>query len=212
MHQKISFILFVLALVLLVPGLIQPMLTLQATVNKKEMLEMAAQSLFPGGADSSMIAQFAYAMIGNMQVEGTMQIFNKTRSVLGTMSDLIKSGHHFVGFLIGLFAVVIPAIKVCLTGIAALIQNQARRQSLDKLSGLISKWSMSDVFVMAMIVGYLAANADDNPADAVKMNAELGPGFYYFAAYCLTSILSAQVLRRRSNENSQAAMNNSSSR
>lgn len=197
MQQKISFILFVLALVLLIPGLIEPMLTLQATVNKKEMLDLAADSLFPAGADNSMIAQFAHAMIENMQVQGSIEIFNKTRSVLGTMNDLIASGHYFVGFLIGLFAVVIPVIKVLLTGFAALVRNRVIRGSLQNLAGMISKWSMSDVFVMAIIVGYMAANADDNPADAIQMNAQFGPGFYYFAAYCLISILSAQVLRRQ---------------
>ncbi len=195
MHQKTSFILFILALVLLIPGLTQPMLTLQATVNKKEMLDLAAESLFPGGANISLIAQFAYAMIEDRQVEGSIEIFNKTRSVLGTIDDLITSGHYFVGFLIGLFAVVIPVIKVLLTGFAALVRNQITRDSIQYLAEIISKWSMSDVFVMAIIVGYMAANADDNPADAVQMSAELGPGFYYFAAYCLTSILSAQVLR-----------------
>ncbi|MCI0668081.1 MAG: paraquat-inducible protein A [Methylococcaceae bacterium] len=196
MHQKISLLLFMLALGLLIPGLNQPMLTLEASVSKKEMLDLAADSLIPERPDNSIIAQFAHAMIENLRLEGSVEIYKKTRSILGTMNDLFSSGNYFVAILIGLFAVVVPLVKLFLTALAALLRKRAVHGSLQNLAGMISKWSMSDVFVMAIIVGYMAANADDHPGDAVRMNAEFGPGFFYFAAYCLTSILSAQFLPR----------------
>lgn len=192
MREKISLLLFMLALILLIPGLIQPMLTLEASVDKKEMLDLAANSLFGGAPENSLAAQFAHLMIGNMRLEGSVEIYNKTRSILGTMDDLCKSGNYFVAFLIGFFAVVVPIVKLLLTALAALLRKCEVQGSLKALAGMISKWSMSDVFVMAVIVGYMAANADDSSGDAVRMNAEFGPGFFYFAGYCLTSILSAQ--------------------
>lgn len=195
MRQKISLLLFVSALILLIPGLVQPMLTLQATVTKKEMLNLAADSLFPKGSDNSMVVEFAHAMIQSLHTEGSVEIYSKTRSVLGTMDDLFSSGNYFVAFLIGLFAVVVPLLKLLLTAVAALIRDRSVRDSFRNVAGMISKWSMSDVFVMAIIVGFMAANADENPNGAVHMHAEFGPGFFYFAAYCLTSILSAQFLR-----------------
>ncbi|MGR9108101.1 MAG: paraquat-inducible protein A [Gammaproteobacteria bacterium] len=196
MHQKISLLLFVVALILLIPGLIQPMLTLQATVSKKEMMDLAAQSLFPGGANGSTLGQWAHAMIATLDIEGSVEVYKKTRSVLGTMDDLFTSGNYFVAFLIGFFAVVVPLVKLLLTALAAFLRHRPAHHSLQNLASMISKWSMSDVFVMAIFVGYLAANAKNDPGDALRMKAEFGPGFFYFAAYCLTSVLSAQFLYR----------------
>ena len=167
MHQKLSLLLFIVALVLLIPGLLQPMLTLKATVSKQEMVDLAAGSLFPDGPDGSIVSQLVHAMVDNLRLDGSVEIYNKTRSVLGTMDDLFSSGNYFVAFLIGLFAVVIPLFKLLLTACAALLRHRSIHGSLQNLAGAISKWSMSDVFVMAIVVGYLAANADANPHDAV---------------------------------------------
>ncbi len=194
MYNKLSGVLFILALIMLIPGVSLPVLTLKTTVDKQKMTDLVVDDIFGSEETQSTIGQFARSMVRQIDVQGTMEIFEKTRSVLGTMDDLISSGHYFVGILIGFFAVVIPLIKLILTGSAALARGTARKIQLYTISTFISKWSMSDVFVMAIFVGYLAANADSNTADAVQTSAWLGPGFYYFTAYCLLSVASAQIL------------------
>lgn len=196
MHQKISLLLFVCALLLLIPGLTLPMLTLKASIDKKEMADLATDTLFPSGSENSFFADFAHMMVQSLNIHGSLEIFDKSRSVLGTMQDLYTSGNEFVAFLIGFFAVVIPILKLTLTVLARFLPNLVMRGRLERLASMSSKWSMSDVFVMAIIVGYLAANAGTGPDQPFRMNAELGPGFYYFAAYCLSSILSVQFIRR----------------
>ena len=54
----------------------------------------------------------------------------------------------------------------------------------------VGKWSMADVFVVAVLVAFLAAGKD------AYRSAHLGPGLYAFAAYCLLSMLAAQLARR----------------
>lgn len=199
MHNKIWIGFLILSIAFLIPGLSLPMLTLTATVDKAEMMDLAVNSLFAPEATNSMAAQFAKSMLHQMHINGQVNIFDKTRSVLGTMEDLISTGNVFVGFLIGLFAVIVPVSKLILLGTAAVVRGNHKRL-LRKMSGIISKWSMSDVFVMAILVGYLAGNATKSSGDAVQMGAELGPGFYFFTAYCFCSIFSSQLLERQHNE------------
>ena len=44
---------------------------------------------------------------------------------------------------------------------------------------------MADVFVMGLLVAFLAGSSADQTGDMLTMHASLGTGFYYFLAYCL---------------------------
>jgi paraquat-inducible protein A len=48
---------------------------------------------------------------------------------------------------------------------------------------------MNDVFVVAVYTAFLAGKANEN------LDASLGVGFYYFTAYCLTSLLALQLMK-----------------
>ena len=63
---------------------------------------------------------------------------------------------------------------------------------------MIAKWSMADVFVVALFIAYLAAQASTtapgSPAPRARgLQRAFGAGFYWFAAYCLFSLASQQV-------------------
>jgi uncharacterized paraquat-inducible protein A len=67
----------------------------------------------------------------------------------------------------------------------------------------IAKWSMADVFVVALFIAYLAAQASATPTTGpnaapplIAFTARFGPGFYWFAAYCLFSLASQQFTFR----------------
>jgi uncharacterized paraquat-inducible protein A len=65
----------------------------------------------------------------------------------------------------------------------------------------IAKWSMADVFVVALFIAYLAANATQSSGDPaapslVAFDARFGSGFYWFAAYCVCSLASQQYTVR----------------
>ena len=47
---------------------------------------------------------------------------------------------------------------------------------------------MADVFVMGLLVAFLAGGAAEQSNDILTMHASLGAGFYYFLAYCLFSV------------------------
>jgi len=116
------------------------------------------------------------------------EIFRETRSILQTVRNLHESGNDFVAGLVLLFSVIVPVAKGLLLIVALTLRDSVKRYNIFRFVRAISKWSMSDVFLVGVYVAYLAAKATDN-LDAV---AEVG--FYYFAAYCLVSLLSLQVM------------------
>ena len=197
MKKYLPAILFILSIIFLIPGITQPLLTIKATVDKQEMLNLATSSLLPPDQGNSFVQNMLQSVIQQLKAEGTLEVFESTRSLLQTMNDLISHGHAVVGLLIGLFGVIIPLIKIILTLTASFLNSQEDKARLLNISGLLSKWSMSDVFVMAIIVAFMAINANEQAVNTVQMNAQLGSGFYFFAAYCLLAIIAGQLLARR---------------
>lgn len=148
----------VVSLVLLVPGLIQPMLTITASVT----------------------------VLGN-----TREIFRETQSILQAVRSLHESGNSFVAGLILLFSVMVPFLKGVAFFVIVGLRRAGARYRLYLTVRSLSKWSMADVFVVGVFIAFLAARATDN------LDAVTGPGFYWFASYCLVSNLAFQVLTVR---------------
>ena len=118
----------------------------------------------------------------------TNQLFSETRSIIQTIRSLHESGNNFVAGLILLFSVIVPFIKGALLIAALFWKDVVVRFRLYYFVRAISKWAMNDVFVVGVYVAYLSAKATDN------LDAEIHIGFYYFAAYCLISLLSLQIM------------------
>jgi uncharacterized paraquat-inducible protein A len=79
---------------------------------------------------------------------------------------------------------------------------RARRRTLLFVEA-IAKWSMADVFVVAILIAYLAAQASTTPTTGpeatpalLAFTAAFGAGFYWFAAYCLFSLATQQLTVR----------------
>ena len=148
----LAVVLVVISLVMVVPGLIQPIITLSAD------------------------------MMGR-------QVFAQTRSILQTVKDLHSSGNYVVAGMILFFSVMVPFVKAVLLGVVGLLKpTQPARYRIFAFVRGISKWAMADVFVVGVYIAYLSAKATD------ALDAQLHEGFYYFAAYCLISLLSVQVM------------------
>ncbi len=197
MKKYFPVILFVLSILFLIPGITLPLMTIEATVNKQDMLNLATESLFSSEQNGNFIQSMLQSVAQQMHVEGSAKVFESTRSLLETMKELIAHDHVVVGLLIGLFAVIIPIIKIILSLMTVFLEPSKSRLLL-KISSLLGKWSMSDVFVMAIIVAFFTINANEQAINAVQMKAELERGFYFFAVYCVLAIVAGQLLERRS--------------
>jgi uncharacterized paraquat-inducible protein A len=161
------------------------------------MIDLGAELLIKPGQGSGIIQGMVDALVKQIGVEGDVTVFHSTRSLLATMRQLVSNGHIIVGVMIGVFGLLIPLIKIMLVVTSLLVSSPERVKTLLKVNGVLSKWSMSDVFVMAVLVAFLAINANEYADDVLQMNATLHAGFYYFAAYCLLAIAASQTMERQ---------------
>jgi predicted Co/Zn/Cd cation transporter (cation efflux family) len=203
MIKYFSIGLFVLSIVFLIPGLTKPLMTIQATVDKKEMIDLGADLLIKPGQRSGFIQDMVESLVKNLDIEGDVTVFQSTRSLLATMKELVNNGHLIVGVMIGVFGLVIPLVKLCLVLMSLLVKSPLLSARLIRLNGLLSKWSMSDVFVMAILVAFLAINANEYADEVLEMSATLHEGFYYFAAYCVLAIAAGQLMERQITQQEQ---------
>jgi paraquat-inducible protein A len=153
----LGFGLLLVSVGLLIPGLMNDLLTLEAS--------------------------FSIPLLGKQTV------LDETRSILGTIGSLNESGNGFVAFLILLFSVLVPFAKAMIMGFVALSPSRIAAYRMHKFVGVIGKWSMADVFVVGVFIAYMSLQTNEN------MHAELRSGFYFFTAYCMTSILAVQLIR-----------------
>lgn len=194
--------LFLLALIclslgLLYPGVTQPVLTLSGTIEKSRIAELGIDLIAGEEADAQtrqMLSMFS-SFLGFDQVEGQMQAYSSTRSIWGTVNELASTGNLAVALLIVFFSVVIPVFKLVLQAIAVAMPRREWRSPLLLLNAGLSKWSMADVFVMGLLVAYMAGSASGQMGDLLTMDAQLERGFWFFLAYCLFSIAATTLLR-----------------
>jgi uncharacterized paraquat-inducible protein A len=136
------------------------------------------------------------ALLQNME---EVEVFQQTRSIVGSVDRLYEVGSPVPATLILLFSVIVPFVKTALVGWAMFVADDTRRRTLAFVE-TIAKWSMADVFVVALFITYLAAMASQTAPAAgpslLAFRAEFGAGFYWFAAYCVFSLASQQLTAR----------------
>lgn len=194
MIRLLGVALLIAAYALLIPGLTQPMLSVVGTVEKSDLVDVGREIINNSEGVSPLVQQFANMMIEGLKPQGAITALDKTQSILGTASELFNTGHQPVAALIVLFSVIIPVTKGVLTVISLTPIPVRWQKRLGAFLGAISKWSMADVFVVAIFVAFLAANGLEGSSDLVSFDAQLGPGFWFFVGFCALSILATQVL------------------
>lgn len=141
--------------------------------------------LYPGVTEPVMSIKASISMFG---LKST--IFEETRSIWQTVQSLKDAGYAGVGFMVVTFSVIIPITKGLLILWTWLSPTRWRWQ----LISIMSKWSMADVFVVAILVAFFTAQA------TAELQSSLHDGFYWFTAYCLLSIVSGQCLASYANQ------------
>lgn len=216
-----------LSLLLLIPGLFAPVLTIRGVLTRDGIAQVAPMMLERGLDDDTIAALKALmnpAVVGLIEATGgdlrqmiidrvtpsltasllrgieDVEVFEQTRSILGSVQRLYEVGSPVPATLILLFSVVVPLAKTVLVAWAAFAASPDTRRRTLAFVETIAKWSMADVFVVALFITYLAAMASQSTPAAgpalVSFTAEFGAGFYWFAAYCVFSLAAQQYTFR----------------
>jgi paraquat-inducible protein A len=126
--------------------------------------------------------------LAEIPVLGEVILRYETKSILTTVRDLGASGDTLLAAIIATFSIVVPLTKVALLTVVSWHAGPRWRRRGLRMLHAIGKWSMADVFVVAVLVAFLALNKD------AHSDAEIGLGLYFFAAYCALSMSATQLL------------------
>lgn len=141
------------------------------------------------------------------QVEGT--IMHQTYSILGMVEELWQRDRLLVASLILAFSVLVPALKAIMFTAALLVRHPQTAHLLGRIVSGLAKWSMADVFVVAVLLVYMSTGGHQQAIQeminimgfqlpvkiGMTMESSLMAGFYYFTGYCLLSIVAVQCGR-----------------
>jgi hypothetical protein len=195
--KTLALALLALAYLALIPGITLPVIEMSGALEKKEVAELGKQLISEEGSGLSMFSGIASKLIDGMNTEGQIEVYRQKRSIMETVRELGANGHLLVAFLVALFSVVVPVIKGALTVYGNTGPATPERLKASRAASAISKWSMADVFVIAIFIAFLAARATQNSGELVRFDADFGGGFYFFATYCVLSIASASLMPTR---------------
>lgn len=215
-----------LSIALLIPGIILPVITVRGNLDPKGVSELAPKLLdqglsdtavtsirpllnpallplldrAPGGLKGALVTQLGGMLGSRLQTGQPIEVYHQTRSILGSVQHLYQVGSMTAATLILLFSVLIPLTKSGLVLWAVFHRDVLLRRKTLHLVEMIAKWSMADVFAVALFIAYLAAKASQttpgSATSAVSFSATFGPGFYWFAGYCLVSLATQQITAR----------------
>jgi Paraquat-inducible protein A len=228
--RLVVLLLLLASIGLLIPGLFAPVLTIRGVLTRDGIAQVAPVMLERGLSDETMAVLKSVmnpAIVGF--IEGTggdlrktilekiapqmtaalqknvseVEVYEQTRSIVGSVRRLYEVGSPVPATLILLFSVIVPLTKAALVAWAFFIASSRHRQRTLAFVETIAKWSMADVFVVALFIAYLAAQASATPTQGpqaapalIKFSAHFGAGFYWFAAYCVFSLASQQITAR----------------
>lgn len=118
---------------------------------------------------------------------GDIVLSFESKGIMGSIMKLYDNGDFVVALVILLFSVIVPLLKVLSLLFMSIFMEST---SIGNLAGylvnffkMIGKWSMVDVFVVAVFLVYLTSNN----ADVSK--AEIEVGLYFFLVYVLVSMV-----------------------
>lgn len=116
-------------------------------------------------------------------------VFKKYPSLLMSITKLWEQGFLFLAIIIFLFSIIFPVLKLCLLSVVWLrsLNHKSRIRLLRGLE-LLGKWSMLDVYVVAIIIVLVKAGE--------LLSVKPREGLYYFAASILLSMVATYITSR----------------
>jgi paraquat-inducible protein A len=130
----------------------------------------------------TVVAHEEIALLGRVVLQ------YESKGIITTIHKLYLVKSYFLATLLLIFSVLLPVLKILLSMIALELEHsRARRVSVIMIK-IIGRWSMTDVFLVAVLLAFLTADTSQ------LTDATLGPGLYFFAGYGLLSIAAGQLM------------------
>jgi hypothetical protein len=219
-RQFIAVMLITATLALLYPGLTQNALTIRGVLDAggvSSLVERTVAAQMPhdqlaqirpylsatrfGPMNDEQLSQTIGLVLGAIakakitgaaEAIGATTVYEQKQTIAVTVRFLFENKSYLAGTLIFLFSVCIPLGKALLFFYALYASPRVASGILGFINA-IGKWSMADVFLVAIYTAYLAARSSEGVGQAISFQTEYGPGFYWFAGYCVFSLAAQQA-------------------
>jgi len=164
---------------------------LQSKISLMAMLSVTMMALVTGWF-APILAIVAYQ---DIPVLGQTVFQFESKSILSALLKLYESGQTGIAVIIFVFTVLTPIMKSLMMLVVLFSQNLHFSQKSIKVLKTIGKWSMLDVFVIAILVTYFTTKSGG------ATDATLQIGVYYFVTYVVASMLLTYLINIKNNVN-----------
>ncbi|WP_457603296.1 paraquat-inducible protein A [Nitratifractor sp.] len=130
----------------------------------------------------------------NVEYLGDVVLSFESKGILGSIAKLYHEGNLPIAAVILLFSVVLPMLKTLSLLFVSLYETRPFAAKLVRFFKHLGKWSMLDVFVVALLLVFLTSRG----TDVSRAEAEIG--IYFFLAYVILSMaasLAAEKMLKR---------------
>lgn len=129
-----------------------------------------------------------------LPVLGEVVFKYEAKSIFSTVQSLFSHGNIIIAALITLLSIFVPLLKMSVVGMNLFNVAPSLHKKAHDLIHLLGKWSMADVFVVAILISIFALDTQD----FTRAGSDLG--LYFFSAYCLLSLLVTNAVLKETNE------------
>lgn len=124
---------------------------------------------------------------------GRTYFLYQVKSIVGLIGILFSEGSYLVGVAILLFSIVLPVTKLVISLLQIFSPKVAKNKTGNFITNYLGKWSMADVFVVALLLGFFAVSSLGAPGVETQTGSLVG--LYYFFAYCMISLLTTYFIK-----------------
>ncbi len=121
---------------------------------------------------------------------GDVVLSFESKGILGSIAKLYESGNLPVAAVILLFSVLLPSAKTLSLLFVSLYETRPFAAKAVRFFKKLGKWSMLDVFVVALLLVFLSSRG----TDVSRAEAEIG--IYFFLAYVILSMAASLAAER----------------
>jgi len=125
----------------------------------------------------------------SLPILGEVTLSFESKSILTTIEKLFHQKNYLISFLVLLFSILIPFFKSVVLLIYGFLKETHKGAKIISFINKISKWSMADVFIVALLVVFFSTKQD------IHTLLKLEVGIYFFISYVLLSMVGSNAMK-----------------
>jgi len=130
----------------------------------------------------------------SLPIVGMVTLSFDTKSIIGTIEKLFVQENYIIALLVLSFSIIIPLVKTIIILLYGFLKESGLGKSIIVLIDKLGKWSMADVFIVALLVVFFSTKQDIHSALKVES------GLYFFLGYVLLSMIGSSLIGKKPKE------------